>query len=305
MSAQSPILSFGAISDQLADLLDSIAPRLVAVHGRGRGSSSGIVWRPGLVVTAEEALETDENISITHPDGTQIAATLVGRDPSTDIALLRTQEQPMGEVPFGSTDAIRAGHLALTAGRRPEGLSAALGIVALAGGPWHSLRGGHIDRLLHLDLRLDPRSEGGAALDADGRIIGMTVLGPRDRVVVIPSETIARVSQQLLEHGRIARGYLGLGLQPVRIDHAVAQSAGLAEPRGLMAISVDPDGPGQRAGLRQGDVLISWNAEPVRSVRGVHHLLGPESVGESIELGLLRAGERMTVAIQIRERPKP
>ncbi|MGO4574077.1 S1C family serine protease [Microvirga sp. 2TAF3] len=304
MPAQSTAFSLGAISDHLADLIDRLSSRLVIVHGGRRGSSSGILWRPGLIVTAEEALETDENISITRPDGTQAAATLVGRDPSTDIALLRTEEQPLGEIPVGATDAIRTGHFAIAVGRRPEGLSAALGIVALAGAPWRSLRGGHIDRLLHLDLQLDPRSEGAAALDADGRVIGMTVLGPRGRVLVIPSETIERVVPQLLEHGRIARGYLGLGVQPLRIDPAVAQAAGLNEPRGLMIINVDPDGPGQAAKLRQGDVLISWNAQPLRSVRGLHTLLGPESVGQSVELGILRAGERMIVPVQIRERPQ-
>ena len=167
----------------------------------------------------------------------------------------------------------------LAAGRQSEGLCAALGIVALAGGPWRSLRGGHIDRRIHLDLKLDAHSEGGAALDTNGQILGMTVLGPRGRVLVIPSETIERVAQQLLAHGRIARGYLGLGLQSVRIDQTIADAAGLAEPKGLIVISVDPNGPGQRAGIKQGDILIRWDADPLHSVRRVYTLLGPDSVG--------------------------
>ncbi len=305
MPAPSSSLSLGAISDQVADLLDGVAPRLVAVHGRPRGTSSGIIWRPGLVVTADEALEADEDISITRHDGARTSVSLVGRDPSTDIALLRTEEQSTEDLPFGPTDRLRAGHLALAAGRRPEGLSAALGIVALAGEPWRSLRGGRIDRRLHLDLRLDRHSEGGAALDAGGRIIGMTVFGPRGRVLVIPSETIERVAGQLLAHGRVARGYLGLGLQPVEIDGAVAEAAGLKEPLGLIVISVDSDGPGQSAGLRQGDILIRWNADLLHSVRRVYTLLGPESVGGTVQLHLLRSGEPMTLAVQIRERPTP
>lgn len=297
--------SLDAISDRAADLLDGIAPRLVAIHGRRRGTSSGFLWRAGLVITAEEALEFDEDVAITRPDGSQATGSLVGRDPSTDIALLRIEEQPLEEIAFNPTDSLRAGHLILAAGRQPEGLSAALGIVSLAGGAWRSLRGGHIDRRIHLDLRLNFQSEGGIALDTNGRIIGMTVLGPRGRVIVIPSETIERVAPQLLEKGRVARGYLGLGLQPVRIDKAAADAAGLAEPRGLIVISVDQDGPGHSAGIRQGDILIRWNADAVPSVRHVFRLLGPESVGQSVDLGIVRAGEHMTLAVEIRERPKP
>jgi S1-C subfamily serine protease len=297
--------SLDVISDRIANLCDGIAPRLVVVHGPRHRSSTGIIWRPGLVLTAEEALEADEDILITHPNGNQVAASLVGRDPSTDIALLRTEEQPIANVPLADTSGLRAGHLVLAAGRQSEGVCAALGIVALAGGPWRSLRGGHIDRKIHLDVKLDTRSEGGVALDTDGQILGMTVLGPRGRVLVIPSETLERVAQQLLAHGRIARGYLGLGLQPVRIDQTIADAAGLAEPKGLIVISVDPSGPGQRAGIKQGDILIRWDADPLHSVRRVYTLLGPESVGRTITLGMLRAGQQISFTVEIAERPKP
>lgn len=297
--------SLDMLSDRAADLLDNIAPRLVAIHGRKRGTLSGFLWRPGLIVTAEEALETDDDVTVTRPDGSQVPASLAGRDPSTDIALLHIREHPLEEIDFSPTDGLRTGHLILAAGRQPEGMSAALGIVALAGGPWRSLRGGHIDGRIHLDLRLDFRAEGGVALDMSGRIVGMTVLGPRGRVLVIPSETIERVAPQLLEKGRVARGYLGLGLQPVRIDRAAAEAAGLAEPRGLIVISVDQDGPGQEAGICQGDILIRWGADALPSVRHVYRLLGPESVGRSVDLGIVRAGEYMTLAVEIRERPKP
>lgn len=298
-------LSLDAISNRVADLLAGVAPWLVAIHGARRRSSTGIIWRPGLVVTAEEALEADEDILVTRPDGSRTSAILLGRDPSTDIALLRTEEHPIADIPFRETSGLRSGHLVLAAGRQADGLSAALGIVARAGGPWRSLRGGHIDRRLHLDLRLDARSEGGAALDVGGEIIGMTVLGPRGCVLVIPSETIERVAQQLLDHGRIARGYLGLGLQPVRIDQPIADAAGLAEPRGLIVISVDSSGPGQRAGIKQGDVLIRWNADPLPSVRHVYALLGSESVGQSVVLGILRSGKQISLTVEITERSNP
>lgn len=301
----SAAFSLDTVSSRAADLLDGVAPRLVTVYGRRRGTASGFLWRPGLVITAEEALEADEDVAVARADGSQVTASLIGRDPSTDIALLRIEEQPLADIELSPADDLRAGHLVLTAGRQPEGLTAALGIVALAAGPWRSLRGGVIDRRIHLDVRLDFQSEGGVALDTKGRILGMTVLGPRGRVLVIPSETIGRVAPQLLEKGRVARGYLGLGLQPVRIDRAAADAAGLAEPRGLIVISVDQDGPGQKAGIRQGDILVRWNADAVPSVRHVYRLLGPESVGQAVDLGIVRAGEHITLAVEIWERPKP
>jgi S1-C subfamily serine protease len=297
--------SLETVSNLAADLLNGVAPRLVTIHGRRRGTSSGFLWRPGLVITAEEALEVDEDVVVVRPDGSQVTASLIGRDPSTDIALLRIEEQPLATIDFSPSDGLRAGHLVLAAGRQSEGLSAALGIVALAGGSWRSLRGGVIDRRIHLDVRLDFQSEGGVALDTRGRIVGMTVLGPRGRVLLIPSETIERVAPQLLEKGRVARGYLGLGLQPVRIDRAAADAAGLAEPHGLIVISVDQDGPGQKAGIRQGDILVRWNDDAVASVRHVYRLLGPESVGQAVDLGILRAGEHMILAVEIRDRPHP
>ncbi|RDI57985.1 S1C family serine protease [Microvirga subterranea] len=303
MPAQAANRSLADLSDRLGALVDGVASKLVAIRSRRRTSLSGFVWRPGLVITAEEALEADEDIAILRPDGTSVAAGLVGRDPTTDIVLLRTEEQPVGELALAPTASLRAGHVVVAAGCRPEGPTAAFGIVSLAGGPWRSLRGGMIDRRIHLDLRLDPRAEGGLAIDAGGNAIGMTVLGPRGGALVIPSETIERVAQQLLQHGRVARGYLGLGLQPVRIDRGTAAAPERDDTRGLIVVSVDSDGPGQRAGIKQGDILIRWNDHAVQSVRSVHSLLGPESVGQSVRIEILRAGERLALSIEIGERP--
>jgi S1-C subfamily serine protease len=230
---------------------------------------------------------------------------LIGRDPSTDIALLRIEDQEGPAVSLSGTDGCRIGQLAIVVGRRPEGLSAAFGMTSFAGGPWQSMRGGRIDRRLELDLRLNPRLEGGAALDPEGRIAGMAVLGPHGRVLVIPSETIERVAQQLLAHGRIARGYIGLGVQPVRIDQAAMSAQDTGTTRGLMIISVDPEGPGQTADLRQGDVIVRWNGEPLQRVRDLFGHLGSGSVGQSAELEILRAGERLPRTVQIGERAMP
>jgi S1-C subfamily serine protease len=189
--------SLSAFSTHVADLVELAAASIVSVHGGGRWSSSGIHWRSGIVITAEETLERDDGIKLTLPGGRQVDASLAGRDPTTDVAVLRFQ--PDGLPTAASANAaLRAGQAVVAVGSHEGGALAAFGIVAYAGGPWHSLRGGTIDSLVRLDLALSPAAEGGALVDASGRIVGMTVLGPRRRALAIPSSTIDRAVDQLL-----------------------------------------------------------------------------------------------------------
>jgi S1-C subfamily serine protease len=170
----------------------------------------------------------------------------------------------------------------------------AVGVVSRAAGSWRSLRGGEIEARIEVDLRLRRSAEGGLTLNAVGQAIGMPVFGPRRRVLVIPSATIERVAAKLEHFGRIARGYIGLGLQPVAIE-------GGAES-GAMVMSVDPQGPGAAAGVYQGDIIVTWNSEPVRHVHSLLRALGPDSVGKTVTLGLRRAGEIRQVPLTIAER---
>lgn len=292
------------LSTHLADAVEAAAVGVVAVLGRGRASLSGIVWRPGVVVTASDALEHDEGIAVVGADGKRLAATLVGRDPSTDIAVLRVDEAATTAIVAApSSRPVRTGELVLSIGRRGEGPIARLGLVALAAGPWQSLRGGRIDRNIRLDQRIQAGEEGGALIDADGGWVGMTVAGPRGMALAIPSETIARVAAQLLAHGRIARGYLGLGLQPVRLDEALTRALSLSERRGIIVVNADADGPGRRAGALIGDIIVSWNGDRVHTVREVFRRLGPDAVGSDVILGVIRGGEPRTITVKIAERP--
>src|SRR4029077_2161897 len=159
-------------------------------------------------------------------------------------------------------------------GAEEDASTVALGVVSRASGPWRSLRGGDIDARIELDMRLRKSAEGGLVLNAGGEAIGMAVFGPRRRVLVIPSATIERVAPKLESQGRVARGYLGLGLQPVAIDGS--------DGSGTMVMSVDPHGPGAQAGIHQGDILISWNGEPIPHVQSLLRALGPESVGQTV-----------------------
>jgi S1-C subfamily serine protease len=303
MSNQSTPDPIAALSNRIADTVARVAPSIVVVEAPRRTSQSGFVWRAGVVVTADEALEADEDISVILPEGQRVDATLVGRDPSTDVAVLRIADTGVPALALNTGVAPRAGELALAVGRRREGPTANLGVVSVVGGPWRSLRGGQLERFVRLDLRLDRRSEGGVVLNAAGEATGMAVFGPRRSVLSIPAVTIERVAEQLLARGRIARGYLGLGLQPIRIDEALARSLSLTEPRGVIVISVDPQGPGHRSGVLLGDVVTAWNGEPVRGLREILQKLGPDAVGQTAELAILRAGKAATASVTVGERP--
>lgn len=285
---------FAALSDRLAALTARAAARTVAVHGRDGRARSGLLWSEGLVVTAEEALERDDELALTLPDGRRVPATLAGRDPGTDVALLRADTGPVPDITAAPTTGIAPGHLVLAVGRGEDGPVVAQAIVAQLGGPWRSLRGGRLERRIQLGLRLDAVLEGGTVLDHHGQLLGMAVPGPRRRALAIPVETIHRVVEVLAADGRIARGYLGLALQPVRLEGVPG--------RGLIAVGVDPQSPAGQAGVLLGDVLIGWDGAPLASVREMLARLDPESVGQQVVLDLVRAGQKVQLRVTIRAR---
>jgi S1-C subfamily serine protease len=294
MSNSAPVSSLQSLSDTLASVVADAAKSVVAVHST-RSRSSGFVWRPGLIVTADEALAEDGEIAVMSPGGEPVAATVVGRDSTTDVALLRADGFAAPVASLASAP-LQAGALALAVGSGRNGPIAAFGAVSSAGPAWRSLRGGEIDARIELDLSLRRAAEGGLALDASGRAFGMAVFGPRRTALVIPAATIERVAGKLLAHGRIARGYLGLGLQAAKLDGDGGT--------GAMVMSVDPSGPGAAAAMRQGDLIVKWNGERIRDVRTLLKALGPDSVGQTAKLSLLRGGESIEVALTIAERPE-
>lgn len=289
----------GAQLNQVQDLSSAFtrmvgiaAPSIVAVKS-AHSRSSGFFWRPGLIVTAEEALSEEGDFSIVLPNAEFLAARLVGRDHTTDIAVLRVERSDAPAVQL-EKEPVPVGALAIAVGAEEGAPTAALGVVSRSTGPWWSLRGGEINARIELDLRMRQSAEGGLAIDASGRAIGMTVFGPRRRVLVIPSATIDRVAARLEKHGHIPRGYLGLGFQLVPIEGG---------GRGVMVMNVEPQGPGAKAGVHQGDIIVAWNDEPVRHIRSALRALGPDSVGQTVTLGLRRGGETKNVALTIGERP--
>lgn len=281
-----------AFSDEIAALVRRASRSVVGVRSH-RSQGSGFAWRPGLIVTADENVTDEDRLAVVMPGGATVLATLKGRDPSTDIALLRVEAPDLEPIEATTVDVV-AGSVAIVVGADDGAPVATLGVVARTGAAWRSLRGGNVDARIEIDTLLRGSSEGGVAFDAAGRAIGMAVFGPRRRVLVIPASTIERVAAKLDAEGRIARGYLGLGLQGVRIE-----GGGV----GTMVMSLDADGPGARAGLRQGDVIAAWNARAIDGVNDLLRELGPDSVGSVVRLSASRGGEPMTFDVTIGARP--
>jgi len=280
------------ISAALEGTVATLAPSLVSVISH-RSQSSGFVWRGGLVVTSDEGLAEEGDIRVTLPGGETTAAHAVGRDPSTAIALLKVERPDLQPVAMAAAIP-STGALALAVGAESGTPTAALGLVSVSQGPWQSMRGGEIDARIELDTRLRRTAEGGLAVNAAGQAFGMTVFGPRRRVLVIPSVTISRIAAKLETHGRIPRGYLGLGLQRVSIEGGGT---------GVIVMSVDPKGPGAAANIHQGDVLVSWDGKPLGKLQPLLKSLGPDSVGKLAEIELRRGGQVHQTRLQIGERP--
>jgi S1-C subfamily serine protease len=304
MSEPSPFDALSALSRRLEELATVPSGAVVGVRSHGRLAASGTVWKPGVVVTASDAIESDDDLSVVTPDK-PLGARLAGQDPATGIAVLRVSEGLPEPQNLAVGAGARVGQIVLALGRGEEGIVASLGMVSVAGGTWQSRRGGRIDSLIRLDMRLGGQSEGGIVVDSAGAILGMVLLGPHRRPLVIPAATIERVAPKLLADGRIARGYLGVGLHSIRLDDALAAVHALADRRASMVVSVDPDGPARKAGILIGDVIVELDGAPLPGPRSLLAKLTPESVGSVAQLKLLRAGQIATARVAIGARPAP
>jgi S1-C subfamily serine protease len=277
------------LSAALAAATAKAAERVVSVEG-SHGAISGVLWRTGLVVTAHEGVGGEEEFSVVLPDGGKRAATLAGRDPSTDVALLKLETAEIGG--WEAAPLPRVGSLALAVGRADSAPIAAFGMVGEAGPAWRSMRGGLIDARLVLGLRLTSRLEGGAVVSPEGGLIGLAVTGPRRRALAIPATTIERAVATLSAKGYVARGYLGVSLHPV--------SGG----SGAIIVGIEPEGPAAKAGLVVGDIITTWNGEAIDSVGAVSRRLGTDAAGQTARLGLMRGGNATELNVTIGERPR-
>lgn len=297
--------SLVSLSNELAKLVAEYQPHVVAVRARAHYASSGVHWRPGVVVTADHTIGQDEDIQVTLPDGKRVDATLAGRDPGTDIAALKVEG--LGSAAANSVGAGGAsvGELALVLGRSPDsGPNASLGVISAISGPWRTWRGGRLDQYIRLDATLFPNSSGGAVMDCRGRLLGIATSGlSRIAGLAIPASSVNRVIDALLAKGYMPRGYLGVGIQPVAIPETLRASLSVPNEGGVMVVSVERGGPADQAGVLLGDILLGIGSTQLDQIDDLQAFSDSGVIGKPVKAKLIRAGALHEVEITIGERP--
>ena len=278
------------LSNSVVSLATDAAPRILAVQGADGREFSGFIWRTGLAVTAEEVLEGEDEVQVLGADGKVGTAKIIGRDPSTDVALLKLETTEFAD--WADAGAILPGSLTVVIGRSEQSPIVRLAGISAVGPRWKSRRGGSIDARVRLDIRPSRRSEGGAVVAPDGKLIGMAVTAIGRETIAIPTSTIAQAVSVLLEKGYVPRGWLGVMLQPL--------------PRGTGAIilSIEKESPASAAGLLVGDIVTTWDNEKLDTPGDVASRLGAASVGAKVKLGVSRGGTVSEYTITIAERSR-
>ena len=295
--------SWTELSDALVAAVKQAAGAVVRVDGRRSGSSSGVAWSAdGTVVTASHGLEGDDEVEVGLPSGETTAAEVLGRDPSTDLAVLRVKATLTAvEWSDGSLD---VGQLLLSVTRPGRGPKASLGLVSRLGDAWRTPWGGKLDRYVELDLGLHPGFSGGLVLDMAGRGVGLATAGvARGTPLAVPAATLRRVVKAILAHGGVRRGYLGVASVPVRVPAALAESTGQASA--LLITEVEGDSPAARAGLAVGDLLLALDGIAVGHTSDLLPLLEEERIGEQARARIARGGAVREVPLTVGARGAP
>ena len=290
------------LSAGLAAAAETAGQSIVRVDARDRMPATGIVWSAdGLIVTAHHVVQRDEEIAVGLPDGSSVAASIVGRDPSTDIALLRAEATGLSAATWVDASDLKVGNLALALGRPGRTVQATLGVVSALGDSWRTGAGGAVDRYLQTDVVMYPGFSGGPLVDVTGRVAGLNSSAlARGVSVALPAATVRRVAETLLAHGRVRRGYLGVSTQRVRLPANLADQLG--QETGLLIAAVVPDSPAEQSGLFLGDTIIAVAGEPVRHHDDLLAKLGGDRVGQPVPLRIVRGGQVTDVPVTVGER---
>jgi serine protease DegQ len=296
--------SLVALSGELAAAVAAVGPSVAYVDAHPRRDASGIAWDEHHIVTVDHAIEREDDIELLLGDGATATATVVGRDATTDLALLRTETslQPAIRADLAG---LGVGHLVLAIGRDEDAaLAASFGVVSSFDGPWRTWRGGEVDRFLRPDCNVYPAFSGGPLVDAAGRVVGMNTWGlSRRMALTVPVSTIERVVADLRGGGRIARGYLGVAMQAVGLPEALRRAHAIEQRSGAIVMDVAAGGPAEAGGLQIGDVILAVGARAVEDSQDVQIALGGTAPGTKVALRVLRGGQPIEATVTVGERP--
>lgn len=290
-----------ALSNQMADAVERVSPSLVQVNGRQRQPASGLVYAQDLVITADHVLEREEDLTIQTHDQRTLPAQFVGRDPGSDLAVLRVPgiNQPAAQP---TEEQARVGQLILAIGRTSsEGPMASSGIISSIGGPIRLGRGALLERYIRTDATPYPGFSGGPLIDAQGAVVGILTTGLVNGVALaIPIQLATTIADTLTKQGYIKRGYLGISSQ--FIDLPAAQRAGREQEHGLLIIKVDENSPAQKGGILVGDILVALDGHDLNDSEDLQILLTGERVGKAVPVSVIRGGALQTLQVTIGQR---
>lgn len=277
------------LSTSLADAVETAGQSIVAIHARRRIPSSGVVWRDDVIVSASHTVRADGEIAVSLPSGESVRASIVGRDPSTDIIALRLNGSSATVARRADADSARVGALVLAVGRPGRKVSASFGIVSAIADDWRGAAGGRIERVLRLDLSIYDGFSGGPLIDPTGAVIGIDNSAlARGTATALPANVVDRAVDQLLERGHVRRPYIGVAVQQVALNAAMVDRHKLQHDGALVVMSVADASPAERSGVLVGDVLVSANGQRVRRPTDLLDALTNVADGKSIELERLR-----------------
>ncbi len=288
-------------STEVAHAVERAGKSIITVLDGGREGVSGTLWRDGIAITAEHTIRGVDEVTILLPSGAKAKARVAGRDQGTDIAILEVAGVPAMAIANDSQS--RVGEIVLAVGRREaEGVTATWGMISAIGGAWRTWQGARVDRWLRLDLKPFTGFSGGPIVNARGEALAMATSGPRRSAVAIPASTVNRVVDQLIQRGRIARGYLGIGMQPVAFPETTRQSLGLKNDRGLLVVAVAPGSPADKGGILLGDILVAVEGTSTPSVQSLQPFLDSENVGKALAVDVIRGGQLAKLSVTVGEK---
>ena len=289
-------------SQGLSAAVEKAGASTVTVDARKRYPASGIAYAADLVLTADHVITREEDIKILLPDGRSLAATIAGRDPGSDLAVLRLAENVLS--PSKTSDDVKVGQLVLALGRpNREGMQASWGIVTSISGPTRTFRGGMLDEYIRSETTPYPGFSGGPLVNTEGEVLGLNTSGlTRGSSLTIPVKVAWRVAEALATHGSVKRGYLGVRTQPVEIPEAARQALKREQEHGLLVLWLEEGGPAEKSGLLVGDILVAISGQPLSDPDDLFSVLSSDTVGKAIAVEVVRGGRPETLNVTVGER---
>ncbi len=294
-----PLIDF---SNALTAAVEAGAAYTVLVDARKRFPASGIAYAEDLVLTADHVVTREDNIRVGLADGSTLEAALAGRDPGSDLALLRLAQKAL--TPAQTSDSVKVGQLVMALGRPARtGIQASWGIVTAIGGPARTHRGGLLDAYIQTETTNYPGFSGGALIDAEGKVLGINTSGlTHGSLLTIPVDTAWRIADSLAKHGSVRHGYLGVRTQPVEVPEAARTSLRRKQTSGLLVVWLEENGPAQKGGLFVGDTIVTVDGQPVGDADDLFAALHGETIGKAVAVEVLRGGRLETVHVTVGER---